>query len=121
MLTKDDRIVVAVSGCKDNLALWDVLLRLGYQASGLYIDLDISDYSTRSREKCLTFARSIASALIVKDLRSDHGRGALAITELAKVPEARPVLRLWLDDALRDEPSSLRVGFSVLATGHNRR
>ena len=31
MFTPDDRILVAVSGGKDSLSLWDVLLRLGYQ------------------------------------------------------------------------------------------
>ena len=41
MFTKEDRILVAVSGGKDSLALWDVLRRQGYQADGLYIDLGI--------------------------------------------------------------------------------
>ena len=39
MFTPADRILVAVSGGKDSLALWDVLLKLGYKADGLYIDL----------------------------------------------------------------------------------
>ena len=35
MLHPGDRILVAVSGGKDSLALWDVLLDLGYDAAGL--------------------------------------------------------------------------------------
>ena len=41
MFTPDNRLLVAVSGGKDSLALWDVLWRLGYQADGLYINLGI--------------------------------------------------------------------------------
>ena len=45
MLTADDRILVAVSGGKDSLAVWDLLLELGYRADGLYVGLGIGDYS----------------------------------------------------------------------------
>jgi tRNA(Ile)-lysidine synthase TilS/MesJ len=41
MFTPDERILVAVSGGKDSLGLWDILLRLGYRADGLYINLGI--------------------------------------------------------------------------------
>ncbi len=58
MFTRDERVLVAVSGGKDSLALWDVLLRLGYQADGLYIGLGINDplpYSDASLEKTRKF------------------------------------------------------------------
>ena len=41
MFTPDEKILVAVSGGKDTLALWDILHRLGYQADGLYLGLGI--------------------------------------------------------------------------------
>ena len=41
MFSREDRILVAVSGGKDSLSLWDLLVRLGYQADGLYIGLGI--------------------------------------------------------------------------------
>src|ERR1044071_2787481 len=34
MFTRHEKILVAVSGGKDSLALWDILTRLGYQADG---------------------------------------------------------------------------------------
>ena len=49
MFEPTDRILVAVSGGKDSLALWDVLLELGYRADGLYLGLGIGEYSERSR------------------------------------------------------------------------
>jgi acyl dehydratase len=39
MFGPDERILVAVSGGKDSLALWDVLLEEGYATAGLYLDL----------------------------------------------------------------------------------
>ncbi len=60
MFTHDDRVLVAVSGGKDSLALWDVLLRLNYRADGLYIGLGINDpvpYSDQSLEKTRAFVK----------------------------------------------------------------
>ena len=48
MLAPDDRVLVAVSGGKDSLAVWDMLIELGYRADGLYLGLGIGDYSDES-------------------------------------------------------------------------
>ena len=45
MLEPGDRVLVAVSGGKDSLAVWDILRALGYDADGLYIGLGIGEYS----------------------------------------------------------------------------
>lgn len=61
MFSRHERVLVAVSGGKDSLALWDVLLRLGYQADGLYIGLGINEpipYSDVSLEKVRKFVAS---------------------------------------------------------------
>ncbi len=60
MFTPEDRVLVAVSGGKDSLALWDILLRLGYHADGLYLGLGIDGgfgYSEESQRKCQAFVR----------------------------------------------------------------
>ena len=46
MFTPAERLLVAVSGGKDSLALWEVLAALGYQTTGLYLGLGIGAYST---------------------------------------------------------------------------
>src|SRR5512138_2482121 len=59
LFRKDERILVAVSGGKDSLALWDVLWRLEYPADGLYINLGIDseeDYSEASEGYARDFA-----------------------------------------------------------------
>ena len=48
MLEPADRVLVAVSGGKDSLAVWDILRALGYDADGLYIGLGIGEYSEDS-------------------------------------------------------------------------
>ena len=48
MLSKDDKILLAVSGGKDTLAVWDILLELGYLADRLYLGLGIGKYSYES-------------------------------------------------------------------------
>jgi uncharacterized protein (TIGR00269 family) len=64
MFTPEDRVLVAVSGGKDSLALWNILLRLGYRADGLYLGLGIDagfGYSDVSQQKCEAFVKSMES------------------------------------------------------------
>src|SRR5215470_4279618 len=56
MFSTDEPVLVAVSGGKDSLALWDVLIEEGYRTTGLYLDLGIFEYSVESRAKCEAFA-----------------------------------------------------------------
>src|SRR5882672_2912680 len=73
MLAGGDRVLVAVSGGKDSLALWDILLRLGYEADGLYLGLGIGDYSPQSHSYALEFATRRGAKLVVVDLPGDLG------------------------------------------------
>ena len=50
--------VLVVSGGKDSLALWDLLLELGYDTEGMTIGLGIGDYSTASAEAALARRRA---------------------------------------------------------------
>ena len=57
MFEAGDRILVAVSGGKDSLALWDLLVSLGYEADGLYLGLGIGEYSEESGRFARPFAQ----------------------------------------------------------------
>ena len=63
MIEPGDRVLLAVSGGKDSLALWDVLLELGHDVTGLYLGLG-STYSDRSLAAVETFARARGADLI---------------------------------------------------------
>ena len=73
MFSKEDQILVAVSGGKDSLALWDVLLDLGYDADGLYIDLGIGEYSSNSRVMSEQFAAARDRTLHISSLDQSYG------------------------------------------------
>ena len=71
MADKTDRILVAVSGGKDSLALWDMLTLLGYQSDGLYINLGIDGglaYSSLSGKYAQAFADQRGLKLITVNL-----------------------------------------------------
>ena len=76
MFNQDDRILVAVSGGKDSLSLWDILWRLGYQADGLYIGLGIDggiEYSGESQRLTERFAAERNLTLRTVNVTQDYG------------------------------------------------
>jgi len=75
MFLPKDRILVAVSGGKDSLALWDILLDLGYDAEGLYIHLGIGSYSDKSCEMAEKFAALRGATLYTISLKEIFGEG----------------------------------------------
>jgi uncharacterized protein (TIGR00269 family) len=83
MFTHQDQLLLAVSGGKDSLSLWDILLRLGYSADGLYIGLGIDggvNYSNNSLEYARTFSQERNLMLHVVDIQAEYGE---TIPELA--------------------------------------
>jgi uncharacterized protein (TIGR00269 family) len=117
MLAPDEHVLVAVSGGKDSLALWDVLAGLGYRTTGLYLGLGIGGYSDRSRDTVEAFARTHELPLVVRSL-ADEGPG-LAVPDVAtstrRVPcAACGAMKRHFFDAVAHEGA-----FDVLATGHN--
>jgi uncharacterized protein (TIGR00269 family) len=117
MFGPDEHVLVAVSGGKDSLALWDVLTGLGYRTTGLYLGLGIGEYSDRSREMVEAFARARDLPLVVRTL-ADEGPG-LAVPDVAastrRVPcAACGAMKRHFFDAAAHEGA-----FDVLATGHN--
>jgi len=123
MFTPSDRVLVAVSGGKDSLALWDVLLRLGYQADGLYIDLGIdggTQYSAMSRERVERFAASRrGTALHIVDLKAEYGETLPEIARRSRRGRGKPCALCGLVKRHAMNRVSLEEGYTVLATGHN--
>jgi tRNA(Ile)-lysidine synthase TilS/MesJ/sulfur carrier protein ThiS len=116
MLSYDDRILVAVSGGKDSLALWDVLLDMGYEADGLYLGLGIGDYSDRSGQLVRDFAQRRRATVHLRDLATEHGFDIpLATTD--RVRSSCGVCGLSKRYVFNEV--ALTGGYDVMATGHN--
>src|SRR5881409_2268493 len=73
MFSRDETVLVAVSGGKDSLALWDVLIEDGYRTTGVYLDLGIFDYSVESHAKCEAFAARRGVPLLVYRVADEVG------------------------------------------------
>ena len=115
MFTPEEAVLVAVSGGKDSLALWDVLVRLGYQTTGLHLALGIGEYSGGSTEKTQAFADSRALPLITVSL-ADEGA---AVPELAAATRRPACAACGTAKRHHFDLVALERGFPVLATGHN--
>ena len=116
MLSPGERVLVAVSGGKDSLALWHILAKLGYQVDGLYIDLGIAGYSDRSQEASQAFARERGLTLHVVSLAGELGAGLDELVRLArgKTCSLCGTVKRYLMNKLAWEG-----GYHALATGHN--
>jgi len=116
MFTRDERVLVAVSGGKDSLALWDVLIEESYQTSGLYLDLGIHDYSVESKAKCEAFAAARGVPLIVSSVAEAVGAPVPVMQKVTRRPACSGC---GLSKRYLMNKAALDHGFPVVATGHN--
>ena len=131
MFTPDERILVAVSGGKDSLALWDILLALGYHADGLYIGLGIDggvDYSAESYGYVQDFVDSLDTqddgphytpTLHTVDVAGTYGASIPAAARLTQRGRTKPCSVCGLTKRHIMNRIALDGAYDVLATGHN--
>jgi len=115
LLDKGDRILVAISGGKDSLALMHLLARLDYEVTGLHVDLGIPDSSAPARASVEGFCRKHGFKLMVHELEAE----GMAIP-LVRSKVKRPICSVCgkLKRYVFNK-TAMEHGFSALATGHN--
>ena len=116
MFTKDEQVLVAVSGGKDSLALWDVLIDEGYRTTGLYLDLGIFDYSVESKARCEKFAAARFVPLIISVVAEEVGAPVPVIQSVTRRP---PCSGCGLSKRYLMNRVALEHEIPVVATGHN--
>jgi len=128
MFTREEKILVAVSGGKDSLALWDILTHLGYQADGLYIGLGIADvspdreelgYSSNSQRLTQKFADERDLKLHVVDVEKEYGQPVPVLADITRRGKGRPCSVCGLTKRHVMNRIARDLGYAVLATGHN--
>lgn len=115
MIAPGDRVLVALSGGKDSLALMHVLSRLEYDVTGLHIDLGIGDSSKQARMFVESFCKQHGFQFMVFETAS-AGLPIPAVKASVKRPICSvcgKIKRHYFNRIAFEE------GFDALATGHN--
>jgi len=122
MFTPEEKVLVAVSGGKDSLSLWDILWRLGYQADGLYIGLGIDGgiaYSNQSQRLSESFAVERGLHLHVVDIPQEYGNSIPQMASRTRRGQGKPCSVCGLTKRHTMNRVALSGGYDVLVTGHN--
>lgn len=122
MFTQQEKILVAVSGGKDSLGLWDILWQLGYQADGLYIDLGIDNgtrYSEKSRLVTESFAAHRRLNLIIVDVQKSFSLGLSELQNHLTRLKDKPCSVCGMIKRHIFNQTAVECGYDVVATAHN--
>ena len=122
MFKSSDRILVAISGGKDSLSLWDILSELGYECNGLYIGLGINDgikYSDESRKCAQEFAIQKSLKLHVVDIPLEYGETAPEMAARSTRGRGKPCAVCGMIKRHVMNRVAREGGYDVLVTGHN--
>ena len=115
MFDSSEKLLVAVSGGKDSLALWSLLSAAGYDTVGFHLELGIGEYSAGSLERCRAFAEARNLRLHVGSLPADD----LAVPDRAGATHRPPCAACGKAKRYYFDRAALEYGCDVLVTGHN--
>lgn len=116
MFGLEDRILVAVSGGKDSMALWHILLQLGYNVTGIHFNVGIGEYSAKSQEVIESFAQKYNAPVIIRNIPQELHLDVEKLSRRLRRSTCSicgAIKRYLINKITQDE------GFDVVATGHN--
>jgi tRNA-5-methyluridine54 2-sulfurtransferase len=116
MIHPGERVLIAVSGGKDSLGAWELLVALGYETDGLYLGLGIGDYSDASGRYAREFASDRGLKLTEIDIPGEYG---FDIETAAATVRRPPCGACGLSKRHLFNQAALDGGYDVVATGHN--
>jgi uncharacterized protein (TIGR00269 family) len=116
MIHPGERVLMAVSGGKDSLGAWEILVDLGYETDGLYLGLGIGDYSDSSGAYARDFAAARGLKLLEIDIPAEYG---FDIGTAASTVRRPPCGACGLSKRHLFNQAALDGGYDVVATGHN--
>jgi len=112
-----ERVLVAISGGKDSAVVFYLLSKLGYNVTGLHINLGIGNYSKKSLEIVKQQVKLVNRPVIVLDLKNLLGK---TIEDFINNPTKRPacsycgISKRYLFNRIAYD-----FDFDVVVTGHH--
>ena len=112
MFKHSDKILIAISGGKDSIALAHALHKLRYDFSGLFIDLEIKNFSSENKKAATKLFEELGKELHIIKV-SEYG---IKVKPIARKPACYVcgIVKRYLQNKFAVENR-----FDVLATGHN--
>jgi len=120
LIKRGEKVIVALSGGKDSTSLLYILKKLGYNVSGLMIDLNLGNWSEIHKKNMTFFCRELGIKLNIVDLKKEFGHGICFIKRVVKEKKNLSgctvcgVIKRWI---LNKEAKKLKA--DKIATGHN--
>ncbi len=115
-IPRTEPLMIAISGGKDSLTVWDVLQDLGYHTRGLHINLGVGRFSEAAREAIQDFAQSRGLAWTEYDLKEEFGYYLPQVQKRFRSKVCSVCGRLKRQFLNR---LAVREGYSSVVTGHN--
>lgn len=120
LISKNEKIVVALSGGKDSTTVLYILSKLGYNVEGLMINLHLGTWSDVHKKNMDEFCSQLNVKLTVVDLKNELGQGICFIKSVLKKEKnltgcavcgviKKYILNKW----------ARKLGADKIATGHN--
>jgi len=117
LLNKTDKVMVAVSGGKDSMVLWYLLLKFGFEVYAVHINLGYGAFSEESLSKIEEFSKKYNAPFKVYDVKNDFGIDMQKVFEKAKNRpkcSACSIIKRYLMNEI-----ALNLNVDSIATGHN--
>lgn len=115
-ITTETELLVAVSGGKDSLAVWDILNHLGYRTRGIHVTLGIGGFSEASSDAVNEFARSRDLPWTQYSIREQFGWTVEEIRHKTRrnICSVCGVIKRQMLNRL-----TVAEGYSAIVSGHN--
>jgi len=120
LVSKGDKVVVALSGGKDSTSVLYMLKKMGYDVHGLLIDLYLGEWSKIHNEKMTKFCGELGVPLTIVDLKKELGQGICFIKAVLKKRKNLTgctvcgIIKRWILNKW-----AKKLGGDKLVTGHN--
>ncbi len=118
-LSKNEKILVALSGGKDSAVTASVLRKLGYDIKGFYVNLGLGDYSKKCEKYAKELCKNINIELFIYNIKKEQGKTIKDFWKKTKKQNLNNcvICGIVKKEILNRQAKKLKV--NKIATGHH--